>query len=251
MTIDERKSEILRVLNEDSTVRSGELSARFGVSEDTIRRDLRSLADAGLIRRVYGGAVAPAQTSQIFADRLQESVAAKSAIVRAAATLSRPGQTISLDSGTTVAGLAACLPSDLPLTVITHSLPAAMALVEKPLIEVVVLGGKLLAKSAAMVGPEVVAGYTRCRADLCFLGVTSVDPETGITVYDYDNAEVKRAMIASAQKVAVLAAADKLGTSAPFVVGPTTAIDWLVTDAGRDSLHVEELEARGVEVITV
>lgn len=250
MSVDERKNEILRILEENNAIRAGEMAARFGVSEDTIRRDLRSLADEGLIRRVYGGAVSPTHTSQVFADRLNESVGAKSAIVEAAVQLVQPRQTLFLDAGTTAAALAASLPNDIPLTVLTHSLPASMALVGKPMIEVVVLGGKLLQISAAMVGTEVVSGYTQCRADLCFLGVTSVSAETGVSVFDYENAEVKRAMIGAAQQVAVLAAADKLGTNAPFLVGAPSAIDWLITDAPSNSSQVEAIRGAGVEVIT-
>lgn len=251
MSTTERKELILKALQENQSVHAGELAARFGVSEDTIRRDLRGLADEGLIRRVYGGALPPTPTSPIFADRLKESVSAKSAIVKAALTFIRPKQTIFLDAGTTVAALATSLPNDMPLKVVTHSLPAAAALVDKPLIDSVVLGGKLYRNAAAMVGTEVVLGYGRVRADVCFLGITSVDADEGVAVLDYENAEVKRAMVNAATEVIALAAQDKLGTTSPFLVSPITAINRLVTEASAPADKVQALRSRGVEVLTV
>lgn len=249
MLASERKDEILRALERDQRVQAGELAARFGVSEDTIRRDLRSLADEGRIRRVYGGAVPPSPIAATYAGRVAESVGAKDAIARAAVRTLRAGQTLFLDAGTTAAAVARHLPVDLPLTVVTHSIPAAAALLEKPRAEVVVLGGRLLHAAAAAIGSDVVDGYRRCRADLCVLGVASVHPTVGLGVFQHDDAEVKRAMIASATEVMAVAAGEKFGTAAPFLVGPLSALDRLVTDADPDAELLAALAREGIKLV--
>jgi DeoR/GlpR family transcriptional regulator of sugar metabolism len=230
MLSSERKERIFEELSRDRRVRASELAARFGVSEDTIRRDLRALADEGRIRRVYGGAVPLTPVAATYTGRTRESVDAKSTIARAAMAYLKPGQTVFFDAGTTAVTIAAQLPPDLRLTVVTHSLPVASALVEKPLVEVVVLGGRLLHESAAMVGAEVVNGYGRCRADLCVLGTASVHPEVGLGVFHHDDAEAKRAMVNAAAEVMLVAAGEKFGTAAPFLIGPLSILDRIVTD---------------------
>jgi DeoR/GlpR family transcriptional regulator of sugar metabolism len=247
----DRKSLIVQALKDGQRLRAAELAARFGVSEDTIRRDLRSLADSGLIRRVYGGALPQTPVAATFAGRLGQSVDAKNAIVHAAVKLVRPRQTILLDAGTTVAALAANLPGDVPLTVVTHSLPAASALVDKPSIEVVVLGGRLLRDSAAMVGAEVVNAYGRCRADLCFLGVASIDSEIGLGVFNHEDAEVKRAMLVGSAEVIALASADKIGTAAPFLIGPVSVLDQLITETSAPADQINMIREKQITVTVV
>jgi DeoR/GlpR family transcriptional regulator of sugar metabolism len=251
MVIDDRKSVIIQALNEGKRVRAKDLAARFGVSEDTIRRDLRGLADSGLIRRIYGGAVPQTPVDTTFTGRIGQSVAAKNAIVQAALKLIKPRQMILMDAGTTVGALAASLPNDLPLTIVTHSLPVASALIDRPLIEVIVLGGRLLGESAAMVGAEVVAGYARCHADLCFLGVASLESEIGVGVFNHEDAEVKRAMLEFASQVIALASADKLGTTAPFLVGAVSTLDHLITESAAPAQQIEAIRAKDVIVTVV
>jgi DeoR/GlpR family transcriptional regulator of sugar metabolism len=245
-----RQSSILQALQAGSRVRAGELAARFGVSEDTIRRDLRSLADHGLIRRVYGGAVPQTPVADTFAGRTGQSVEAKNAIVQEALKLIKPGQTILLDAGTTGAALAASLPSNMALTIVTHSLPAASALAGKPMIEVIVLGGRLMPESVATGGAEAVAGYGRCRADLCFLGVASIDSEIGLGVFKHEDAEVKRAMLGAASTVIALASAEKLGTAAPFLIGPVSVLDQLITEASAPADQIALIRAKEV-IVTI
>jgi DeoR/GlpR family transcriptional regulator of sugar metabolism len=251
MATEQRQMEILKALEQEQRVESARLAARFDVSEDTIRRDLRSLSDAGLIRRIYGGAVPQTPVATTYSGRIGESIEAKHAIVREALKLVKPKQTIFLDGGTTVEALARALPTDLPLNVITHSPPAASALIDKPLVEVVVLGGRLLRDAAVTVGTEVVTGYGRCRADICFLGAASVDAEIGVGVFSHEDAELKRAMIQAAAAVVLLASADKIGTRAPFLIGPVSVVDHLITESSAPSKQLEMIRSACRTVITV
>jgi len=245
----ERRGRILEALSRDQRVLASELATHFGVSEDTIRRDLRELAEEGLLRRVYGGAVPKSPTSPIYAKRRNESPTAKAAIARAAVKLFRDGQVAFFDAGTSAAEVASHLPLDLKLTIVTNSLPVASVLADHPSSRVVMLGGTVLRETLATVGAEAVEGYRRVRADVCVLGVASLHPEVGVGVYFHEDAEVKRAMVASAAEVIAVAASDKLGTSAPFVVGPLSIVDRLITDAGVSEEAAKVYTDAGIEVV--
>ena len=244
----ERRAQILEALGRDKRVLASELAARFGVSEDTIRRDLRELAEEGLLRRVYGGALPKSPASLTYARRKSESTTAKAAIARAAVSFFREGQVVLFDAGTTALEVAAHLPPDLRLTVVTNSLPVASALADHPATRVVVLGGVLLKETNATVGSDTVDAYRRVRADLCVLGVASLHPEVGLGVFYHEDAEVKRAMVAAAAEVIVVAASDKLGTSAPFLVGPLSLVNGLVTDACAPDDAVRAYSEAGLRV---
>ena len=244
----ERRAEILEALGRDKRVLASELAAKFGVSEDTVRRDLRELAEEGLLRRVYGGAVPRSPASPTYARRRSESPTAKAAIARAAVPFFRENHVVFFDAGTTALEVANQLPPELKLTVVTNSLPVAAILADHPNTRVVVLGGVLLRETNATVGAETVEAFGRVRADLCVLGVASLHPEVGLGVFYHEDAEVKRAMIAAAAEVMVVAASDKLGTSAPFIVGPVSLVNTLVTDACVPDGMVSAYQDAGIRV---
>jgi DeoR/GlpR family transcriptional regulator of sugar metabolism len=245
----QRRAVILDALGRDGRVVASELSARFGVSEDTVRRDLRELAEEGLLMRVYGGAVRKSPVSAAYSRRKTEFLPAKSAIGEAAVKFIKDGQVVFIDGGTTPLEVAMQLPVDLRITVVTHSLPIASALAEHPHAHVVVLGGNLYKDSLVMVGATTVDAYRQVRADLCVLGTASIHPQIGIGVLNQEEAEVKRAMVAGAAEVMVVASGEKLNTSAPFLVGPLSLVTRLVTDpeVSDDALHA--YREAGIEVV--
>lgn len=245
----ERRAVILEALRRDGRVVAAELSGKFGVSEDTVRRDLRELADEGLLRRVYGGAVPRSPVSPSFARRRDEFRPAKSAIGAAAAAFVRDGQVVTFDGGTTPLEVAAHLPPDRRATVVTHSLPVASALADHPLVEVVVLGGTLHKASLVTVGATTAEAYRRVRADLCVLGTASIHPRLGVGVLDHEEAEVKRAMVAGAAEVMVVTSGEKLNTSAPFLVGPVSLVARLVTGPGVPDEALQAYREAGIEVV--
>lgn len=225
----ERRQFILEMLGRDKKVLSSELSAVLKVSEDTIRRDLRELAETGLLQRVHGGALLTSPGAASYADRQKQAPKEKEAIAQAAAKLVCPGQVVILDGGTTTLQVARHLPVDLAATVVTNSPPIAIALADRPQIEVVMLGGQLYKKALVNVGAATIEALRTIRADLCMLGVCSLHPEIGISVTNLDEAYVKRAMISRAAEVVGLSTAAKLDTAAPFVVESIHALSYLVT----------------------
>ncbi len=245
----ERKRYILEELGRHGKVLAHELSESLGVSEDTIRRDLRDLAADGLLQRVHGGALPSSPASVPYATRVQQAPQAKLAIARAAAQLVRSGQVVLLDGGTTNLQVAQHLPPDLHATVITHSPPIAVALAEHPRIEVVLLGGRLYKDAQVAVGAATVEELRSVRADVYMLGVSSLHPEVGISTQDLEEAHVKRAMIMSAGEVVALAFAEKLGTAAPYIVAPLTEITHLVTDTSVPDETLAPYRDLGITVI--
>ncbi|MBE7380699.1 MAG: DeoR/GlpR transcriptional regulator [Leptolyngbya sp. SIO1E4] len=249
MLTEERRQHILGLLRRDGKVLSSKLSADLKVSEDTIRRDLREMADAGLLHRVHGGALPKSPTAYSYKTRQNQAPLAKQEIAKAAARLIRPGQVVILDSGTTAFLLAQNLPPDLKATLVTNSPPIATVLMQHPQIEVIVLGGHLNKDLQVVVGIETVKALQQFRADLCFLGVAGLHPETGITVYDYEEAHVKRMMMSCAAEVIALASSEKLGTVAPYVVNPVNALTHLVTEPATAAQLLAPYEEMGLGIV--
>ena len=233
----ERRQEILGRLERDGKVVASELVLSLGVSEDTVRRDLRDLAEQGLLQRVHGGALPAAQPTGSFARRLEISRAAKVALADGALPLLEGARVIVLDGGTSSLALARALPSGYDGTVVTNSPPIATALAAHPQV---------------FAGLRRVAGIARVemrfvRADVCVLGICSLHPEVGVTTLDHEEASVKRAMVASAGEVIALATADKLRTASPWVVSPLADVDHLVTDGDAELTH--PFAEAGIDVV--
>lgn len=245
----ERRRSIMQTLQRDGKVLASELSKDLHVSEDTIRRDLRELATAGELQRVHGGALPHSTATASFTVRQQQATGTKAAIAQAAIRLIRQDQVIILDGGTTPLQVAQNLPYDLRATVITHSPPVALALAEHPEIEVIVIGGRLYKHDLVTVGAVTTEAYRNIRADLCFLGIGSVHPEVGISTLDLEEAYVKRAMIASAAEVVALTSAEKLGTAAPYIVGPLSDLTHLVTERSTNDEMLAPYRALGITIV--
>ncbi|HEX4108568.1 MAG TPA: DeoR/GlpR family DNA-binding transcription regulator [Solirubrobacteraceae bacterium] len=252
MLTDERRGVILDRLREHGRVLAADLSCELGVSSDTIRRDLRELDEAGLVRRVHGGALprhgVGGRGSSVHT-RARRAPEAKASIARRAAACVCDGQVIVLDAGTTTLEVARALRHDLRASVITTSPPIALALAEHPGIEVTVIGGILRPTALTTVGAAAVEALRVIRADVVFLGVCGLHPEIGVTTEDLEERHVKAAMIEGAAEVIALADHDKLGTAMPFVVAPLSAVTQLVTDADVDERALAPYRALGIEVL--
>lgn len=249
MLTDERRSLILERLRTEGRVLASDLTAEIDVSADTIRRDLRELDDAGLLRRVHGGALPRHGDASSFASRARRAPEAKASIARRAAACVRDGQVVVLDGGTTTLEVARTLRDDLRANVITTSPPIALALAGHPGLEVTVVGGTLRADALVTVGAVAVEALQLIRADVVFLGVCGLHPEIGVTTADLEERHVKAAMIEGAAEVVALADHDKLGTAMPVVVAPLSAVTHLVTDASADERALAPYRALGIEVL--
>jgi DeoR/GlpR family transcriptional regulator of sugar metabolism len=249
MLTSHRKQAILAALKRDGQVVAKTLADAFDVSEDTIRRDLRELAAEGLLQRVHGGALPSSPAAGDFVQRQRISVDAKSAIARAAANLITPGQVVILDGGTTCVELARQLPATLLATVVTHSPSVAVALVDHPGIDVVMIGGRLFKHSIVTVGAVAIEAIGHIRADIYFMGVTGVHAAEGLSTGDLEEAYVKRALVARAAEVVVLASAEKLHAASPYVIAEATAATTLVVDRDTPEAVTDPFIRLGIAVV--
>jgi DeoR/GlpR family transcriptional regulator of sugar metabolism len=249
MLTDERRSAILDRLRTHGRVLAADLTGELGVSPDTIRRDLRELDEAGLLRRVHGGALPRHGDASSFASRSRRAPEAKASIARRAAAIVRDGQLVIIDGGTTTLELARALRRDLHAHIVTTSPPIATALADHPAVEVTVVGGTLRPDALVTVGATAIETLGVIRADVVFLGVCALHPEIGVTTEDLEERHVKAAMIQGAAEVVALADHDKLGTAMPVVVAPMSAVTQLVTDADVDEKALAPYRALGIEVL--
>jgi DeoR/GlpR family transcriptional regulator of sugar metabolism len=250
MLVEQRRDLLLDRLRTSGRLVAKDLAAELGVSEDSVRRDLRELAAAGLCQRVYGGALPVSRAIVDYAGRERVEPASKERVAAAAARLVEPGSTVILDGGTTALAVVRALPLDLTATVVTHSPTVAAALVQHRDVEVFVLGGRLFKHSVVTCGAAAVEAAQAVTADVFLLGVTGVHHEAGLTTGDADEAAMKRALSRRAADTYVLASTEKIGAASRFAVLPLAEVTAVVTDADPGSAAVRELVAAGVDVIT-
>jgi DeoR/GlpR family transcriptional regulator of sugar metabolism len=249
MLKEERQQLIMDTLHREGKIVAVDLSAAINVSEDTIRRDLRDLAEAGQIQRVHGGALLRSPAGASYRERQSMSGSAKAAIAQAAVALVQNGQVIILDGGTTTLEIARRLPLTLRATIVTNSPPIATELAEHADVQVIMIGGHLLPASLVTIGAAAVEAFSAIHADLCMLGICSLHPDLGISVPVYEESLVKRIMVANSAEVAALATVDKLGTGSPYTVAPIQDLTYIVTEAETPEELVKPYEDRGITIM--
>jgi DeoR family fructose operon transcriptional repressor len=252
----ERQDQIELLLAAQGRVSVVELADRFDVTTETIRRDLDHLETAGALRRVHGGAVGRERASTrepSLAERLEHHGGAKTAIgARALDVLGDDFRgSVFLDAGTTTAAVAAALAPRLAgerIEVVTHSLTLGHALAGVPGASLSLIGGRVRGLTAAAVGADTVGAIGALRPDVAFIGTNGLSAGFGLSTPDPDEAAVKRAIVASARRVVVVADADKFGVELLVGFAPLDAIDVLVTDSAPDAELASALADADVEV---
>lgn len=245
---EQRQLLIKDLLLKDGRVVCAKLSQELQVSEHTIRRDLQELARAGLCKRVYGGAVSVSPTAGIFVDRVDEKSASKARLGEAGAQLMRDGGCIFIDAGTTNLALAAAIPAELSLTVVTNAPAIAAQVMHLPRCEVIVLGGRVQATTGAALGITALKQVEGMHFDQCFMGACALDVEAGLTVFDHDDAEFKRSLVRRSNEVIVALTSDKLPSVARYQVMPCDEIAILLVEPDLAPDKVATVVAKGVEV---
>jgi DeoR/GlpR family transcriptional regulator of sugar metabolism len=228
---DERARLILERLRSHGRVLAADLAAEFSTSEHTIRRHLRDLADAGHCKRVYGGALLTSPASGVGSTRMREAGDRKALLAALAASIVQPGQIILLDAGSTNVAVATALPDNAGLTVVTNSPEACLRLMDRPGIDVILIGGRMSPRGAGSAGSTALLQVQQIRADLCFLGACAIDVAEGVAAFDAEETELKRAMVKSSGQVAIAMTSEKLMTAAPYFVTPVSGIDHLILEA--------------------
>ncbi|MFT3662632.1 MAG: DeoR/GlpR family DNA-binding transcription regulator [Gordonia sp. (in: high G+C Gram-positive bacteria)] len=254
MYAEERQLAIATEVRDRGRVSVAQLATRFDVTGETVRRDLSVLADQGVVLRVHGGAVRPDVAAVVdepdLSQRERSRLAEKTAIGIAAQAFVPPsGGSIMFDAGTTTLRAALALPADTELSVVTNALPLAAHLATLPLCEVTLVGGRVRGRTQAAVGAGTVAAFGRLRPSIAFLGTNGLSLEHGLSTPDPDEAAAKRAMIAAANRVVVLADSSKFNREDLVSFGTLDDVDVIVTDSGIDDAFHAELSALDIEVV--
>lgn len=246
----ERKSAILDLLNKNSRVDVQELSQYFNLSESTIRRDLKELEEAHLLKRTHGGAVL--FHSVAFEPTYNEKEVTfqeeKKAIAKEAAKFIENGESILLDSGTTTYYLSQELRNFSSLRVVTNSILCANELKDVPGIEVVLCGGSLRSETLALVGPLAEICFDQIRVDKTFIATNGVDVENGLTTPNLTEAATKKKMIDSGKKVILITDHTKIGQVSFAKFADIHDINYLITDSSAPNTVINRINEAGITI---
>ena len=249
----ERRARLVEMVEEQGFCTTTELAEALGVSDMTIRRDVQKLTGSGQLRSVYGGVSFLPQHAlegSRFATRSLAQGIEKRLIAQRALDLIEPGEALALDSGTTTWEVARAWPRDLPATVVTNSLPAMAELVQHHEVQVVGLGGNLQHDGQAFAGPATIAGLADVRVNTFFLAASGL-ADSGVYTGNALDQATKRALLAVADRVILLADTTKLSTVAMVRVCPLDAVDQVIIDDALTDAQRELFEHHGVQVDVV
>ncbi|ARM92242.1 DeoR family transcriptional regulator protein (plasmid) [Rhizobium sp. CIAT894] len=248
---EERQAILLERINQQGRVLATAIARELCVSEDSIRRDLKELVDAGLVQRFHGGAMRLSAPVLDFRRREVLDGPDKSAIGRAAAASIPDDVTIFVDSSTTVLHFLRNLPPSLQVRILTTSVDIAAAALDHPIADVTILGGgKLNRLTRSATGALAVEAVRSVRADICVLGTCGVDEKLTLRADDIEDAFLKAAMIKAAGRTLLLASHEKLGLNATYEVAPISTISTLYTTATNEPM-ISRIREAGVEVVEV
>ena len=247
----QRRQAILAQVRERAAVSAEDLARQFGVSVETIRRDLRRLQDRGLLERVYGGASRPSGRSSegSFAARSARHTGRKRAIAALAASLVEPEDTVVIDVGTTALEVARALPAGFRGRVLTNSVPAAMELSARSEVELLLCGGQVRAGDGACAGAHAEAFFGEFYADRAFLGSGGVHPEAGLTDYTRPRCRPAARSSTTPRGTYVLADSSKLGEIAVHRVCTLDRLTAVLTDDAENSAAFAALAAAGLTLL--
>lgn len=248
MLAEERQAIIRDRLAEHGKVLANALALEFRVSEDTVRRDLRDLARAGLCRRVYGGALARGSGAQAGPERLKISATDLAPVVAAAAKLIQPSATIMMDHAPLCVAFATALPRDMSLTIVTNSPRVATALEGHRQASAILLGGSFDQDKGCTLGTVALSQLEQFNADIFFVADCAVHASVGLTAFDIADAEIRRVMCRRSAARVVVATAESVAKTAPFQVSGPDAIDHILAGRQLDTDTLEPFRRQGTVI---
>lgn len=245
----ERQAFILHQVNLHNKILSTELSKQINVSDDTIRRDIQQLAEDGKIIKVHGGALSPSFHNSHAAPNHVYAYNQKKMIAEKAISLIKDGMFVLTTGGTTIIEMARALPPGLHATFISGSIPALAEYIVHPNIEVIAIGDKISKDSKITVGPDAISRIKELKVDLCFLGVSAINLETGVSDNDWEVVQIKRAMVEASKRLVCLTISEKINSRQPFQVCDSKKIDTLITELSPGNQLLSEYVKAGIKVL--
>lgn len=251
----ERRHMIIDIINKEKAVKVVDLSKQFGVTEETIRRDLEKLAQKGIVKKTYGGAVLMSKVDEkemedtSFDHRIMENTTSKAKIGNALTALLGDGETIILDSSTTCLEVAKQLPMNKRFTIITNSISAITTLGEREDITVISTGGTLRSKSLSLIGPTAKNNIMSYYADKAIISCKGIDLQRGVMEANELEKEIKQCFVSVAKEIILAVDSAKINKSSIYKLMELDAVNTIVTDAPLDIEWQEACNKNNIKVI--
>ena len=243
----ERQEFILHQLNLHNKILCADLSNKMGVSDDTIRRDLQELAQEDKLIKVHGGALSKSFHTA-FDRKMVYNLEDKNIIAQKTAALVQSGMYILTSGGTSILEFAKSLDTNLNATFFTCSLNAAIEFAHHPSIEVVMIGDKVSKDSMLTTGASAVQTIESIQADLCILGINSLDTQFGLSENDWEVVQIKKAMIKASKKTICIGISEKLNSQQKIKVANLDEIDILITELDPSDPKLLPFKHKGLTI---
>ncbi|MCM5663757.1 DeoR/GlpR family DNA-binding transcription regulator [Galbibacter mesophilus] len=245
----ERKQIILNEVRIHNRILLTDIAEILKVSIDTVRRDVTELHKENKLKKVHGGAISLGFDNYSIKRDDIYSLEQKSHIAQKALSLVKNGQVILLTGGTTNMELARLLPPELNITCFTPSLPVANLLLNKHNVEIIFIGGKISKSSQITTGGEALNLLADIKADICFLGTNSIDPDDGLTEFDWDIVQLKKAMIKASKKVVAPVISEKLNTVQRYKICQMEEVDILITELSPNNSKLLAFQEKSILIL--
>jgi DeoR/GlpR family transcriptional regulator of sugar metabolism len=243
----ERQEFILHQLNLHNKILCADISNKMGVSDDTIRRDLQELAQDDKLIKVHGGALSKSFHTA-FDRKMVYNLEDKNIIAQKTAALVQSGMYILTSGGTSILEFAKSLDTNLNATFFTCSLNAAIEFAHHPSIEVVMIGDKVSKDSMLTTGASAVQTIESIQADLCILGINSLDTQFGLSENDWEVVQIKKAVIKASKKTICIGISEKLNSQQKIKVANLDEIDILITELDPNHPSLLPFKHKGLTI---
>ncbi len=249
MLKEERQQTILSEVELHNRILLTDIAETLDVSIDTVRRDVKELDADQKLRKVHGGAISLGFTTNSARNTNIYALDQKIKIAEKALTLLKDGGVVFIDGGTTCLELARLVPQNLELTCFTLSLPVAMVLSLKPNLTVIFIGGRISKESQIAVGANVIHNLSEIKVDFSFIGTGYVDAVYGLTEFDWDIVQLKKAVIKSSKKTVLLSISEKLNSQHRYKTCDINAIDTMITELDPKNILLDSFKNNDIYLL--
>lgn len=249
MLKEERQQTILSEVELHNRILLTDIADVLDVSIDTVRRDVKELDAENKLKKVHGGAISLGFTSSSVRNDNIYRLEQKSKIAEKALDLLKPGGVIFIDGGTTCSELARLIPANLELTCFTHSLPVATELLAKGGLTVIMVGGQVSKESQTAIGANAIHNLSEIRVDYSFIGTGYVDSNYGLTEFDWDIVQVKKAIIKSSKKTVLLSISEKLNSQHRYKSCDINAINTMITELNPENNLLDSFRNHDIRIL--
>ena len=249
MLKEERQQNILNEVELHNRILLTDIAERLDVSIDTVRRDVKELDGENKLRKVHGGAISLGFTTNSTRNTNIYALDCKINIATKAVTLLKDGGVIFVDGGTTCLELARLIPNDIELTCFTLSLSVAMELSSKPNVTTIFIGGEIAKESQMAVGAKVIHNLSEIRVDYSFIGTGYVDSNYGLTEFDWEIVQLKKAVIKASKKTILLSISEKLNSQHRYKTCDIHAIDTMITELEPKNTLLELFRKQDIQIL--